>query len=68
MNDIFENWSLPWHALQRRLAKSVGTEAAANAATNPRDADARVAAAPASSWLARALSVAPASTAFQAHR
>jgi len=68
MNDIFENWSLPWHALQHRLAKGVGAEAAANAATNPREAGARVAAAQASSWLARALSIAPASTAFQAQR
>lgn len=68
MNDMFENWSLPWHALQRRLAKGVEAEAAAIATRNPRDAGARIAAATPSSWLARALSVAPPSTAVQAHR
>jgi hypothetical protein len=68
MNGMFELWSLPWHALQRRLAKGVEAEVAANAATNPRSAGARVAAAPASSWLARALNVAPAPAAFQVHR
>jgi hypothetical protein len=68
MNDKFEIWSLPWHAMQRRLAKGVGAEPDASTATNPRGAGARVAAAPASSWLARALSLAPPRPAFQAHR
>jgi len=68
MNDMFEIWSLPWHALQRRLAKGVGAEAAANATTNPPNAGARVAAAPASSWLTRALSGAPTAAPLQVHR
>jgi hypothetical protein len=68
MSDMFEIWSLPWHAMQRRLAKGVGAEAAARTATNPRDAGARVAAAPASSWLARALSRAPTAAPLQVHR
>lgn len=63
MNDIFELWSLPWHALQRSLALSFGAEAAAMAPGNAQSTPAR-AAAPTGSWLARALSVTaqPAST------
>jgi hypothetical protein len=68
MNDVFEIWSLPWHALQRRLAKGVGAALAANATTNPRDAGARVAVAPASSWLVRALSDSAPPAAFWTHR
>jgi len=68
VNDIFEKWSLPWHTLQRRLAGGVGAEAAANATTNPPIAGARVAALPASSWLARALSVAPTPAPLQVRR
>jgi len=67
MNDIFEIWSLPWHALQRRLAAGVGAEAAARHATNPRGAGVGVAV-PASSWLARALSDSALPAAFQMHR
>jgi hypothetical protein len=61
MNDIFEVWSLPWHDLQRRLAKGTGpaasdatTNAAADATANPRCAGPRHAGAPAGNWLARA--------------
>ena len=68
MNDIFEIWSLPWHALQRRLATAVGAEAPARNVTNPRGAGAGVAAVPASSWLARALSDSALPAAFQMHR
>ena len=68
MDDLFEIWSLPWHALQRRLAKGVEAGAAAKATTNPRNAGARIAAAPAGSWLVRALTGAPAPAAFQVHR
>ena len=68
MTDMFEVWSLPWHALQRNLAKRIGSAAAANAATGFRRAGQRAVAAPGSSWLARALNDAPPHTAFQAHR
>ena len=68
MNDIFEIWSLPWHALQRRLAKGVGAAVAAYATTNSRDAGGRVAAAAASNWLVRALSDSAPPAAFQTHR
>jgi hypothetical protein len=61
MNDLFEVWSLPWHDLQRRLAKGPGpaasdatTNAAADATANPQCAGSRNAAAPAGNWLARA--------------
>jgi hypothetical protein len=47
MNDVRESWSIPWHALQRRLA-----EPAPAAAARPRI---RAGAPPAAaSWLARA--------------
>jgi hypothetical protein len=68
MNDMFEIWSLPWHALQRRLAKGVGAADAATVTANPLGAGARAAMAPASSWLARALSLRATPAAFQAHR
>lgn len=57
MNDIFDLWSLPWHALQRSLASSFGAEAAAITRGNPQSTAARVAATPSSSWLVRALNV-----------
>ncbi len=57
MNDIFELWSQPWHALQHSLATSFGAEAAAIAPGNPQSTPARVAATPSSSWLVRALNV-----------
>jgi hypothetical protein len=53
MNDFLEMWSLPWHALQRRLAMSVGVDAAAQ----PRRA--ADGGADAGNWLMRALSAAP---------
>ncbi len=63
MNDIFELWSLPWHALQHSLALSFGAEEAAATpgappytAARPSTAT-RVIATPTSSWLVRALSV-----------
>lgn len=62
MNDFLEMWSLPWHALQRRLAMSVGTDA---------DRQAREPAAAgdpdAGSWLMRALN-GPATSAQQPAR
>jgi hypothetical protein len=54
MSDFLETWSLPWHALQRRLAMSVGAEVAVQP---PRPA--AVAGAHAGSWLMRALKAEP---------
>lgn len=68
MNDIFELWSLPWHALQRRLAASCGAETAAVASGNSQSPVAGIAATPASSWLVRALSVTAQAAASEANR
>ncbi len=68
MNDIFELWSLPWHALQRRLATSFGADPAAIAPGNPQSTAARVGGAPTSSWLVRALSVTEQAAASEANR
>jgi hypothetical protein len=55
VNDIFEFWSLPWHALQRSLADSFRVEAPSGAGLKLQSSGGRVAAAPAgSSWLMRA--------------
>jgi len=67
MNDEFEIWSVPWHAMQRRVANGFGAEAAARAATIPRGSGAR-GAAPAGSWLARALGIGPCTSPFQTQR
>jgi hypothetical protein len=68
MNDIFELWSLPWHALQRSLADTFGNEANATLAASLSSSNSRrlraaagapvAAGAPAgaSSWLVRARS------------
>jgi hypothetical protein len=53
MNNFLEMWSLPWHALQHRLAMSVAADEGVQA---PRPA---AAAADTGSWLMRALSAAP---------
>ncbi len=26
MNDVCQNWNMPWHAVQRNIAKRIGTE------------------------------------------
>jgi hypothetical protein len=57
MDDVFELWSLPWHALQRRLAKGFGSEVGGGGAAklDPSGAcDAPIR----NSWLTRARSVA----------
>ena len=54
MNDLLDMWSLPWHALQRRLAVSIG---AAAGVQTPRPVAAG--GADTGSWLMRALSAAP---------
>jgi len=68
MNDIFELWSLPWHALQRSLVVSFGAETAAIAPGDPRSMGARVETAPASSWLVRALNDTAQAASFRAKR
>ncbi|MGO9513696.1 MAG: hypothetical protein ACLP2F_08655 [Steroidobacteraceae bacterium] len=61
MNEIFELWSLPWHALQRSLANGFGAAGTTvSAPANPVCTGARIAGTPvagarASSWLVRAL-------------
>ena len=67
MNEIFELWSLPWHALQHRLATNFGAATATAASGNPQSS-ARVVATPASSWLVRALSVTAQAAASQENR
>jgi hypothetical protein len=60
MNDIFEFWSLPWHALQRSLASGFGAEAAGTSAYGSEHWNSGAAVSPAgSSWLARARSGVP---------
>jgi hypothetical protein len=54
MNNFLEMWSLPWHALQRRLAMSVGADVAVQP-PRPKAAGG----ADAGSWLMRALNAAP---------
>ncbi len=68
MNDIFELWSLPWHALQRSLATSFGAETAVMARGNPQSTPARVGGTPTSSWLVRALSVTAQADSSEANR
>jgi hypothetical protein len=61
MNDTFEMWSLPWHALQRNLASRLGGDAIIHsAAVTVTAVNAQNAAVAANSWLGRArLRVAP---------
>jgi len=66
MNETFELWSAPWHALQRSLANGSAGQAAVGAAPHPRPR-ARVEAPSAVSWLMRARDLAP-QAAAQAHR
>jgi hypothetical protein len=35
MNDTFEAWSLPWHALQRNLALALGGDATSHSGRSP---------------------------------
>jgi len=58
MNETFEMWSAPWHALQRSLANGFAGEAAVAAAAD-RQPGARGAAPSAVSWLMRARHLAP---------
>jgi hypothetical protein len=54
VSDSLEPWSLPWHALQRTLARGVGADAATYSPPGCRFPDARSKAAEAASWLVRA--------------
>lgn len=54
MNDIFELWSLPWHALQRSLADGFGTETSASGPVHPLTSGSDIAAPGAANWLMRA--------------
>jgi len=54
MNDIFELWSLPWHALQRSLAEAFGAESAVHAASTSKSSISRNLPTPTGSWLVRA--------------
>jgi hypothetical protein len=56
MDDICEMWSLPWHALQRSLANGTGDDAPNHSTVGMRPVNARGAAVPPNSWLARARS------------
>jgi hypothetical protein len=68
MNDILELWSLPWHALQRSLAKGFGAATTGNAPANLCSSGTGVASAQNGSWLARARRVAPPAAVPQAYR
>jgi hypothetical protein len=63
MNDICEIWSLPWHVLQKNLARGIRSHEDAEGEANRsiahgtahfRDAKARHATVSAGSWLSRA--------------
>ena len=62
MNDIFEFWSLPWHALQRSLASGFDSETVAIPTHGSAHRCSGAAAPPTgNNWLARARSgIAPA--------
>jgi hypothetical protein len=49
-----ENWSLPWHRLQKNLARDIHAEAAFGVAPGANALDAQRLAHAASSWLGRA--------------
>src|ERR1700675_3767840 len=53
MHEVFENWSLPWHALQRSLAEAFGADTQQNSPAKPQSLNSRKTA-PATSWLLRA--------------
>lgn len=53
MNKTVEVWSMPWHALQRNLAESFGTQAGKPVAA-PKYPRTHVPTAAAVSWLVRA--------------
>jgi hypothetical protein len=54
MNEIFEMWSLPWHALQRSLATRAGTDASGFTVAGRSMRNAPDSVGPQVSWLVRA--------------
>ena len=54
MNDIYELWSLPWHALHKNLAKDFGVQEAAGGCADRESVKVRSAVVYAGSWLSRA--------------
>jgi hypothetical protein len=54
MNDIYEPWSLPWHALHKNLAKGFGAQEAAGGSAARESVKVRSAVLYAGSWLSRA--------------
>jgi hypothetical protein len=56
VNDILELWSLPWHALQRSLAKGFGSD---SALVGREPAGVKVKVSEATSWLVRARAALP---------
>ena len=54
MNDTCEMWSLPWHALQRNLALTLGGEAIMYTSALVKAVNVQSAAVAANSWLGRA--------------
>jgi hypothetical protein len=54
MHDTCEMWSLPWHALQRNLAKGIGADAIVYSAAIVTALSVQSAAVAATSWLGRA--------------
>jgi hypothetical protein len=58
LNDTFELWSLPWHALQRSLAEGVGAEGSRAMRPRERVPGVNPAAGVAANWLSRARALA----------
>lgn len=54
MNDMCEMWSLPWHALQRNLAKGIDGDAVGHSTAAVKTFNVQSAAVSTSSWLGRA--------------
>jgi len=54
MNDVSELWSLPWHALQRSLAKRFGAEMTGDGRFQPCAPPTGAGAAQSGSWMERA--------------
>jgi len=53
MNEIVETWSLPWHALQRNLARGIGEAAMGTPVPALKAASLRSFAISTNSWLSR---------------
>jgi len=58
MNNMSESWSIPWHALQRRLAETFGPAINRGSSTTPKSLRSQVSTACGSNWIVRARSAA----------